>query len=197
MSVYIYPTDTVWGLGASIFDFKANLRICEIKKTAVNKQISILMATLDDVREYFNLPPTTNLELLRETFRLEATLGFPVAWMQKKIPDYIFSDSTWIGVRYIDMVSFPSIQRLMNKVLTPITTTSLNYSGDAPITSEIHALEFAKKIKDCTVIPLLPTDPPMSGEASCFMCFDEKGAHKLIRAGRFSERLQEYAKRLF
>ncbi|HAZ12084.1 MAG: hypothetical protein A2X86_06465 [Bdellovibrionales bacterium GWA2_49_15] len=194
MNIYIYPTDTVWGLGSSIHDHEAHLRICEIKKTPANKPVSVLMAKLSDVQEYFNLPATTNLELLREIFQLEATLGLPLKWMHKKIPDYIFAGSSWIGVRCLER---PSVQELMKMASAPVTTTSLNYSGEAPITSEVLAREFSKRIKHCTVIPPSLTDPPMSGQSSCLICFEETGGFKLIRSGRYSERLQNLAKRLF
>ncbi|MBI2521923.1 MAG: Sua5/YciO/YrdC/YwlC family protein [Bdellovibrio sp.] len=197
MNIYIYPTDTVWGIGASIYDFQAHLRIGEIKKTPADKPVSILMPTLKDVQEYFNLPETTNFVLLKEMFKLEVTLGFPLQWMQKEIPSYIFSGSSWVGVRCLEPASMPSIKCLMKEVSGPITSTSLNYSGEAPITSEVLAREFAKKIENCTFIPPLPNDPPMSGQSSCLLCFDDQGASKLIRSGRFVKRLQDCAKRLF
>ena len=194
MTIFIYPTDTVWGLGASIYDRKAQLRIAEIKGTDPHKPLSILMPTLEDVKEYFNFPSTTNFDVLKKIFKSEATLGLPLSWIKKEIPTYIYSGSSWIGIRCVELVS---LKTLSAKAQGPVTTTSLNYSGDKPIITMDEALAFAKKFSECTFIPLHSEDPPMSGRPSCLMSFDDVGRYQMVRPGRFNKQLLDLAKQLF
>ena len=44
-SIIIYPTDTVYGIGANVFDEKAILKVFSIKKRALNKPLSCLLYT--------------------------------------------------------------------------------------------------------------------------------------------------------
>ena len=47
--VVLYPTDTVYGLGANIFDNKAVRRIFDIKQRSFLKPISILVRDIDAI----------------------------------------------------------------------------------------------------------------------------------------------------
>ena len=43
-SIIVYPTDTVYGIGANIFDEKALLKVFSVKKRSKNKPLSICLS---------------------------------------------------------------------------------------------------------------------------------------------------------
>ena len=47
--IVLYPTDTVYGLGANIFDKKAVKRVFEIKQRSPLKPLSILVSDVDAI----------------------------------------------------------------------------------------------------------------------------------------------------
>ena len=47
--IVLYPTDTVYGLGANIFDNRAVRRVFEIKQRNVLKPLSILVSNVDSI----------------------------------------------------------------------------------------------------------------------------------------------------
>lgn len=47
--IVLYPTDTVYGLGANIFDNKAVYRVFEIKERSLLKPLSILVSNTDAI----------------------------------------------------------------------------------------------------------------------------------------------------
>ena len=49
-SIIIYPTDTVYGIGANVFDEKAILKIFSIKKRPLNKPLSICISRIEDIK---------------------------------------------------------------------------------------------------------------------------------------------------
>ena len=56
MSVYLYPTDTVWGIGAPMENQQACLRVEEIKKSSSTKPISLLFSSPHEVLSFLSFP---------------------------------------------------------------------------------------------------------------------------------------------
>ncbi len=50
-SIIIYPTDTVYGIGANVFDEKAILKVFSIKKRPLNKPLSICISRIEDIKQ--------------------------------------------------------------------------------------------------------------------------------------------------
>ncbi len=50
-SIIVYPTDTVYGIGANIFDEKAILKVFSIKKRSKNKPLSICVSRIQDIKK--------------------------------------------------------------------------------------------------------------------------------------------------
>ena len=49
--IILYPTDTVYGIGANIFDPKAVQKVYEIKKRPLNKPLSVCVSKIEDIEK--------------------------------------------------------------------------------------------------------------------------------------------------
>ncbi|MFK7899725.1 MAG: L-threonylcarbamoyladenylate synthase [Cyclobacteriaceae bacterium] len=99
--VIIYPTDTVYALGCSVFDRKAIERICQIKQVKVEKsQFSFMCTDLSNASQYTKQVGSTIFKLMKKTlpgpytFIINASGEVPKALQFKKktvgikIPDH-------------------------------------------------------------------------------------------------------------
>ena len=119
--VILYPTDTVYGLGANIFNNKAVRRVFEIKKRSFLKPLSILVKNTD------NLNLVSKVSLKQKEYMSNYLPG-PYTFILKKqkiIPRVITSGSSYVGVRVPDNKLACSLASIF-----PITTTSANLSDD-------------------------------------------------------------------
>lgn len=114
--VILYPTDTVYGLGANIFNKEAVERINEIKQRDSDKPLSVLVSNLDalDLVADVNFK---NWSLINRWLPGPFTFILP---KQKIVPSYI-SPNDKIGVRIPDNKIAISLARVF-----PIVTTSAN-----------------------------------------------------------------------
>ena len=130
--VVLYPTDTVYGLGANIFDTLAVKRIFEIKQRSLLKPVSILipdMAAIDLVARVSNDQKEVINNYLPGpyTFILRRT---PI------VPRVVTSGSAYVGIR---VPNNDIACRLAG--LFPITTTSANISDDEVLSNPEDILE--------------------------------------------------------
>jgi len=137
--VVVYPTETVYGLGANALDEQAILRVFEIKRRPMDKPMSIAVSSL------------AMLEMVAEVrdedrLLVEKLLPGPVTVLLKKknvVPDVITGGSPMVGVRFPD-------HELAMKIIDaagPITSTSANKTGSPPPTClEEVAKEIIKRV---------------------------------------------------
>jgi len=121
--VIAYPTDTVYGIGADIFNKQAIKKIYQIKKRDYKKPLSVICADIQEMAQYAIIQDYA-YKLMKKvlpgpyTFILKA---------KNKTPDNFISKQKTVGVRIPD---HPVSQALVTGLGNPITTTSLNLSGD-------------------------------------------------------------------
>ena len=130
--VVLYPTDTVYGLGANIFDNKAVRRIFEIKKRSFLKPLSIL------VRDVGTVDLVARLSAFQRN-TLNSCLPGPYTFILNKrkiVPRVITSGSAYVGVRVPDCKIACEMSRIF-----PITTTSANISDDDVLSNPNDILE--------------------------------------------------------
>jgi len=119
-SIIIYPTDTVYGIGANVFDEKAILKVFSIKKRALNKPLSICISRIEDIKQ------VAQMDVRAETV-IRNLLPGPFTIILKKndnISSLLTAGSDKIGIRIPDN----SICMDLSKEF-PITSTSANLSG--------------------------------------------------------------------
>ena len=121
--IFIYPTDTIYGIGCDAENIKAVEKIRIIKQRD-QKPFSIIAPSIEYILENFE----TN-----KTF-IEKYLPGPYTLILKKKNKYFLShvsDNEYIGVR-IPKHLFTEILQKTNK---PIVTTSVNLAGEKPANS--------------------------------------------------------------
>lgn len=118
--VILYPTDTVYGLGANIFNRKAVRKVYNIKKRSYLKPVSLLVSSKDAI-------PLVSKASLNQLNFIDKYLPGPYTFILKKskiVPRHLTSGSVNVGVR----VPKSEIACSLAKIF-PITTTSANLSN--------------------------------------------------------------------
>lgn len=115
----IYPTDTVYGLGCSLFDKKAIQRIYFLKGKRKKRTLSFLCPDLKDIARYARVS-TPAYKLIRSltpgpfTFILEAT---------RLVPKILLEKRSTVGIRVPEN---KICHMLLEEFGKPIISTSLN-----------------------------------------------------------------------
>ncbi|HOO55018.1 MAG TPA: L-threonylcarbamoyladenylate synthase [Methanothrix sp.] len=123
----VYPTETVYGIGASIYIPEAVERIFEIKGRAHNLPLSVAVASFEMIERIARIDED-DLALLRKV------LPGPVTILVEKspdLPDTVTAGSRLVGIRFPD---HPMALELI-RTAGPITSTSANLSGQKPPSS--------------------------------------------------------------
>ena len=141
-SVFIYPTDTVWGIGASIRSKVAREKINQIKKSSDDKPLSIMFTDVKILYNSFNFPEGVNVSWLRTFFKLESTLGIPLKISKIAIPSWVTLKSDMVSVRCLEI---PMLKNISQDLGAPFFSTSLNLSGKAPIINYTDAVAFQQQ----------------------------------------------------
>lgn len=118
--IILYPTDTVYGLGANIFNNDAVKKIYAIKKRDASKPLSVLVQDMSGMELIADLNKNS-----REI--VDKWLPGPFTFIlnkKKSVSPYV-SASSKVGVRIPDY----KIARLLAS-LFPITTTSANLTNE-------------------------------------------------------------------
>ena len=130
--VVLYPTDTVYGLGANIFDKKAVKRVFEIKRRSYLKPLSIL------VKDVETIDLVAKISMGQKNTMMEYLPGPYTFILDKRsiVPRIITSGTSYVGVR----VPGNELARRLASIF-PITTTSANISDDEVLTNPSDILD--------------------------------------------------------
>ena len=121
----IYPTDTIYGIGCSMFANSAIDKICEIKKREKKKPLSVAFSDLEQASQYSTL---SNEDRGFITSKLaDKENGYTFIAKKKSIMflHQCFNGPT-IGIR----IPNNAIAREIAKETGPIITTSANIAGE-------------------------------------------------------------------
>ncbi|MCQ8902589.1 MAG: L-threonylcarbamoyladenylate synthase [Methanothrix sp.] len=122
--IVVYPTETVYGIGANALDESCIARVYAIKRRPLDKPISIAVSSFEMLCEVAYLRPE-DLDMMREL------LPGPVTFLVRKrpiVPDMLTAGSPLVGVRYPDH----EIALRLIEMTGPITSTSANITGGTP-----------------------------------------------------------------
>jgi len=115
----IYPTDTVYGLGASIKNNKAIEKLAQLKGTKVDKaNFTFLFSDLSNLSEYTKQIDTQTFKILKKAFPGTYTMILPA---NNKLPK-IFKKRKTFGMRIPDN---PVLQNIIKRLGHPIVNISI------------------------------------------------------------------------
>ncbi len=120
----VYPTETVYGLGASALSADAVLKVYRLKRRELSKPVSIAISSFEMLCEVAYVD-RSQLEIIKQL------LPGPVTILLRKkdsVPDILTAQSDVVGIRY---PANPIATRIISEA-GPITATSANLSGDKP-----------------------------------------------------------------
>ena len=188
-SVFIYPTDTVWGIGASIYSESAQKTIASIKKTSENKPISIMFTDITILYNSFNFPDVMTLSWLRNYFKLESTLAIPIKIAKISIPSWITGKSELVSVRCLE---HPELKIISETLKDPFITTRLNLTGEPPIINFEDAKQFQLTYAPDAIF-FGDKSHNLSGRSSTIVFF-RVNHFEIIREGLKIEEIKKYLK---
>ena len=117
----VYPTDTVYGIGANILDVEAVQKVYQVKKRSPLKPISACVSKIEDIHKIAYMDKKTEK-------MIEKILPGPFTVILKKkknVPSILTAGGKKIGVRIPDSKVCKELSSAF-----PITTTSANISGE-------------------------------------------------------------------
>ena len=132
--VVVFPTDTLYGLGADVFSLAALQRIFSIKGRRADLALPVLVSGLDQV-EAVAQPMSAQAQRLAERF-----WPGPLTLVMRRSPDLpglVTGGADTVAVR---MPGHPVPLELARRLGRPITGTSANRSGQ-PDLLDLSALE--------------------------------------------------------
>ena len=139
----VYPTETVYGLGADALDALAVGRVFELKGRARTEPISMAVPDVETAFEYTD--PTDRERAFAERF-----LPGPVTLVLargERVPDVLTAGGKRVGVRVPDHERALS---LLERV-APVTATSANLSGE-PSARRVAEIDERLRERAATVV---------------------------------------------
>ncbi|MEX1063925.1 MAG: L-threonylcarbamoyladenylate synthase [Candidatus Paceibacterota bacterium] len=121
--VIVFPTDTVYGLGANACEWGAVEQVFKVKSRPTVKPMPIIARNIKWVRELAFVPPKLERSL-SEIWPGATTVILP---KKRVIPNIVTAGQSTVGVRIPDLAL---TDNLLGKFGYPLTATSANISGD-------------------------------------------------------------------
>ncbi|MDD1758826.1 MAG: threonylcarbamoyl-AMP synthase [Methanotrichaceae archaeon] len=135
--IIVYPTETVYGLGANALDEHTILRIFQIKNRPLKMPVFLAVSSLEMLQEVAEVTDK-DLDLLKKLF------PGPISVLVRKrdiVPDLLTAGSHLVGVRFPE---HETAIKIIDKS-GPITSTSANETGSIP---PISVEEVSQRIRD-------------------------------------------------
>jgi L-threonylcarbamoyladenylate synthase len=169
--VLIFPTDTVYGIGASVYDKEGIERIYEIKHRPHNKPLAVLCANIEQIDSICYLNEFAK-RLINKYLPGALTI---IVQAKENIKESMNLDM--VGVR------IPN-SKVAIKILEengPMATTSVNESGERPLNSYNEIVSVYSKVVD----KIYDGDEPSSSIASTVVMINGNDFN-IIREGQIT-----------
>jgi len=176
----IYPTDTVYGLGADPYAERAVIKVFKLKRRELRKPLPVLTSSPAKARKLVKFNEVA--EVLAERF-WPGPLTLILPLKDKKIPSCVHAGSGKLGIR---VPNHEIALRLTEGVGGYLVGTSANISGAPPPTTLEEALSYFKDAgEDVVAIDGGPT--PLKAPSTVIDLTDVKP--KIVREGSLSVEL--------
>lgn len=131
-AVVIFPTETVYGLGASVFHPRSIRRIYQLKGRTWRKPLAILVSSLESAWPLIEEIPPEAQRLAVRFWPGPLTLILKASSLGRIVAGGLSS----IAVRVPD---HPIANAILEKVGVPLATTSVNRAGQTPASTGLEA----------------------------------------------------------
>ena len=170
--VILYPTDTIWGLGADATNPGAVQRVLDIKERDDNMGLIVLVERDSRLNRYVDEVPEMAWDLI-DLAEEPLTIIYPQG---RELAAKVCAPDGSVAIR---MVRDEFCERLISKLNRPLISTSANLSGQRPpISFEDIAPEVLEGV-DYTVN--LRQSEPLSNRPSSIIKLDLDGTIKIVR----------------
>jgi L-threonylcarbamoyladenylate synthase len=179
--IFIYPTDTIYGIGGNPFDENVVKRIAAIKGRNEKKQFVWLVSDFENLLNYVEVPFENHVDFLQKIWPGPVSVILNLNNRTKKIVNY-----NTIAVRIPDN-NF--CQKLLTEIKQPLLSTSVNRSGQEPANQiEKIAEDFSRDVDAI----IFNSDPVQHLSSTIIDLTTERP--KLIREGsiKFVELLKNF-----
>ncbi len=140
-----FPTETVYGVGASAFDEEAVEKIFIAKGRPLDNPLIVHIANKEDVNKLAEYIPENAVKLMDEFWPGPLTIIFK---KRECVPNVVTAGLDTVAIR---MPSHPIAAKLIQLARTPIAAPSANISGKPSSTSADHVIEDLYGKVDCIV----------------------------------------------
>ena len=170
--VILYPTDTIWGLGSSIFSERATEQIYTIKQRERNKPLLILADSIEMMKDFVkDIHP--RVETLLTYHRQPLTIIYQA---NQRVPSHLLCGGSSIAIR---IVQDEFCKSLINLLGHPISSTSANIANH-PSPQYYNQVE-EQVISQCDYIVKYRQEDTSKARASVIAKFDHKGNLHFLR----------------
>ena len=142
--IVIFPTETVYGIGANAYCEKSVKKIYEIKERPEEKPLSILVSNIDEITKYAIINNSIEEKIIKNFMPGPITI---ILEKKSGVFDYIASGKNTIGIRIPDN---KIILKILENLKLPIVAPSANISGH-PSGIELSEIlpDFENKVDIC------------------------------------------------
>ncbi|MBE0573261.1 MAG: threonylcarbamoyl-AMP synthase [Ignavibacteriaceae bacterium] len=123
--IFIYPTDTIYGIGGNPFDENVVKRISEIKGRNEKKQFIWLLSDFENLMNYVDVLYNTHLDFLQKIWPAPVTI---ILNLNARTKEIINQDTIAVRIPQNDFCL-----NLLKEISRPLISTSVNKSGEDPI----------------------------------------------------------------
>src|SRR5574344_567591 len=122
--VIIFPTETVYGIGANATSKEAVEKIFKIKKRPLNKAINIMVADINQIEKYAIIKNDIERKIIQKFMPGPITI---ILNKKNVIPDIVTAGNAKIGIRIPDN---KIALEILKQCKVPIAAPSANISGE-------------------------------------------------------------------
>lgn len=175
--VVVFPTETVYGIGANSFDDEAIEKLYKIKKRPHSKPISLLVSNFNMIKDVCDDISNLEYKIMKNFFPGPLTI---ILKKNKNLSDKLTSGTDTVGIRMPD--NYVAL-KLIEDSKTPIATSSANITGK-PSGTNIKSIK--KDFKDSVDI-FIDTGESKIGQASTIVKVDN-GKVIILREGKITKK---------
>jgi L-threonylcarbamoyladenylate synthase len=156
-TLVVYPTDTLWGLGANARSASAIARLTAAKGRPGGMPISVALSSYEEIEMWADLNPSSRRWIRTHLPGPWTIVTRASARAQREFPAPVLGSGQTLGIRIPDH----PVARALAQLVGPITCTSANRHGEPPSPSLARARSvFGNAVRVYLAAPPAPAGRP-------------------------------------